>query len=210
VSCNTGFAQIGLDLGADALSSEANGFGFGASPPFDLPRPAASVFPDAAAFANDKPGLAKSAIGQQDVAASPLEMALVASGIANGGVIMKPHILKEERDDQGNVIRTATPEPWMTATSPATAQTVRDMMIGVVQGGTATSAAVPGVQVAAKTGTAQTTPGRAHAWMIAFAPAAEPTIAVAVIVEGQTSAAATGGVIAGPIVKAVLQAALEK
>jgi peptidoglycan glycosyltransferase len=212
VSCNTGFAQIGLDLGADALSGEAQGFGFGTKPPFDLPRPALSVFPAAAAFTNDKPGLAKSAIGQQDVAASPLQMALVAAGIANGGVIMKPHVLQDERDDQGNVVRTSTPEPWMTATSPETAAKVRDMMVGVVQGGTGTKAAIPGVTVAAKTGTAQTTAGHAHAWMIAFAPAEQPTVAVAVIVESQQAGddSATGGRVAAPIVKAVLQAALGK
>src|SRR5947207_3384346 len=132
VSCNTGFAQIGLDLGADKLSAEAHGFGFGARPAFDLPRAAQSIFPDAAAFANDKPGLAKSAIGQQEVAATPLQMALVAAGIANGGVIIKPHVLLEERDDDGNVVRSAAAEPWMTATSPETAGHVRDMMIGVV------------------------------------------------------------------------------
>ena len=212
VSCNTGFAQIGLDLGADALAGEAHAFGFGAKPPFDLPRPAASVFPDASAFANDKPGLAKSAIGQQDVAASPLQMALVAAGIANAGVIMKPHILLEERDDQGNVVRTGAAEPWMTATSPQTASQVRDLMIGVVQGGTGTRAAIPGTTVAAKTGTAQTVGGRAHAWMIAFAPAEAPTIAVAVIVESQKQGddTQTGGTVAAPIVKAVLQAALGK
>src|SRR5205823_3693966 len=79
VSCNTGFAQIGLDLGATALSDEAHAFGFGARPPLDLPTVASSVFPDASAFARDKPGVAKSAIGQQDVQATPLEMALVAS-----------------------------------------------------------------------------------------------------------------------------------
>jgi peptidoglycan glycosyltransferase len=212
ISCNTGFAQIGLDLGADALSSEAHGFGFGTKPPFDLPRPAQSVFPDASAFTNDKPGLAKSAIGQQDVAATPLQMALVAAGIANGGVIMKPHVLQEVRDDQGNVVRTAQPEPWITATSSDTAAKVRDMMIGVVQGGTGTRAAIPGVTVAAKTGTAQTTAGHAHAWMVAFAPAEQPTVAVAVIVESQKAGddSQTGGLVAAPIVKAVLQAALGK
>jgi peptidoglycan glycosyltransferase len=136
----------------------------------------------------------------------------VAAGIANGGVIMKPHVFQEARDDQGNVVRTAQPEPWLTATSSDTAAKVRDMMIGVVQGGTGTRAAIPGVTVAAKTGTAQTTAGHAHAWMIGFAPAEQPTVAVAVIVESQQAGddSATGGRIAAPIVKAVLQAALGK
>ena len=98
VSCNTGFAQMGLDLGAVALSAQAREYGFGARPPIDLPGAATSVFPDAAAFARDLPGLAKSAIGQQDVAATPLQMALVAAAVANQGVIMKPHVLAAVRD----------------------------------------------------------------------------------------------------------------
>jgi peptidoglycan glycosyltransferase len=210
VSCNTGFAQIGLDLGAAALSSEAHAFGFGSKPPLDLPAVAGSVFPDASAFARDKPGLAKSAIGQQDVQATPLEMALIAAGIANGGVIMKPHVMAEIRDDQGDLVRSFKPDPWLTATSGDTAGKVRDLMIGVVQGGTATGAAVPNVQVAAKTGTAQTIGNHAHAWMIAFAPAEAPKIAVAVIVESQDGLGdnATGGRVAAPIVKAMIQAAL--
>jgi len=210
VSCNTGFAQIGLDLGGDKLSAEAKGFGFDSRPPLDLPATATSFFPEASAFAHDKPALAKSAIGQQDVQATPLEMALVASAIANGGVIMKPHVMAEVRDDQGNVVRTAKPESWMQATSPQTAAQVRDFMVGVVQGGTATGAAIPGVQVAAKTGTAQTEGDNAHAWLVAFAPAEAPTVAVAVIVESQPGLGdnVTGGRVAAPIAKAVLQAAL--
>ena len=210
ISCNTGFAQIGLDLGAAALSAEAQAYGFNAKPAIDMPNPAVSVFPPAAAFAHDLPGLAKSAIGQQDVQAVPLEMGLVASAIANSGVIMKPHVLGEIRDDQGNVVQTAKADPWMTPTSPQTAATIRDMMIGVVNSGTATTVQIPGVQVAAKTGTAQTTGNHAHAWMIAFAPASAPTVAVAVIVESQDGVGdnATGGRVAGPIAKAVLQAAL--
>jgi peptidoglycan glycosyltransferase len=98
----------------------------------------------------------------------------------------------------------------MRATSPETAAQVRDFMVGVVQGGTATGAAIPGVQVAAKTGTAQTTGDNAHAWLVAFAPAAAPTVAVAVIVESQPGLGdnVTGGRVAAPIAKAVLQAAL--
>lgn len=211
VSCNTGFAQIGLDLGAEKLDDQARAFGFFDRPPLDLPAVAKSLFPETAAFAHDLPGLAKSAIGQQDVQATPLEMALVAAGVANGGTIMQPHVLKEIRDAEGNQIRQYNPQPWMPAMSPASAATLRDMMVGVVQGGTATGAAIPGVTVAAKTGTAQTgTPNSSHAWLIAFAPAEAPKVAVAVIVENQTGVgdAGTGGRVAAPIAKAVLSAAL--
>ena len=210
VSCNTGFAQMGLDLGADKLADEAHEFGFGDRPPFDLPAVARSVFPEAGVFERDLPGLAQSAIGQQNVAATPLEMALVAAGVANGGKVMAPHVLAEVHDNEGNVVRTAEPKEWRTATSPEVAAALRDMMIAVVNGGTATRAAVPGVQVAAKTGTAQTTGDNSHAWLVAFAPAQAPKVAVAVIVESQPGLGdtVTGGRIAAPIAKAVIQAAL--
>ena len=209
VSCNTTFAKIGLDLGADKLSAAADAFGFGDVPPIDLPFGARSVFPPAVAFAHDLPGVAQSAIGQRDVAATPLEMALVAAGIANNGVIMQPYVMNEVRDSDGNIVRKAKPRPWRTAVPPAVAATLRDLMVGVVNGGTATAIAIPGVQVAAKTGTAQTGTGTSHAWIIGFAPADAPRIAVAVIVEAQPGASeATGGRVAAPIAKAVLQAAL--
>jgi peptidoglycan glycosyltransferase len=210
VSCNTGFAQMGLDLGADKLAGEARDFGFAARPPLDLPAVEKSVFPEAGSFERNLPGLAQSAIGQQDVTATPLQMALVAAGVANGGTIMKPHLLAEVRDDQGNVVRRASPSPWKRATSPENAAALRDMMIGVVNGGTATRVAVPGVQVAAKTGTAQTTGDNSHAWIVAFAPAQAPRVAVAVVVESQPGLGdtVTGGRIAAPIARAVLQAAL--
>jgi penicillin-binding protein A len=211
VSCNTGFAQLGLDMGADKLSAEAQAFGFDSTPPLDLPRVASSTFPQASAFARDLPGLAKSAIGQQDVQATPLQMALIAAGIANGGVIMRPHVLDNVKDSEGQVTRTYEAKPWMTATSQQTASTVRDMMLNVVKSGTGTRAQIPGVEVAGKTGTAQTGNNTVHAWFVAFAPAAQPKIAVAVIVENQPGVnESTGGTIAAPIARAVITAALGK
>ncbi|HEV7886357.1 MAG TPA: penicillin-binding transpeptidase domain-containing protein [Acidimicrobiales bacterium] len=209
VSCNTGFAQIGLDLGGQKLSEQAHAFGFGERPPLDLPAVARSVFTDTD-FKRDQPALAKSAIGQQDVAATPLQMALVAAGVANGGTVMKPHLLAELRDSEGNVVERANPEPWTRAMSSTSAAALRDMMVGVVNGGTATRAAVPGVQVAAKTGTAQTIGNNSHAWLIAFAPAEAPRVAVAVIVESQPGLGdnITGGRVAAPIAQAVIRAAL--
>ncbi len=209
-SCNTGFAQMGLDLGADRLTGEARDFGFGSRPPLDLPAVARSVFPEASSFARAKPALANSAIGQQDVSASPLHMALVAAGVANDGVIMKPHVMKEVRDSEGEVVRSWRAEPWQRALSPASASSLRDMMVAVVEGGTATRVAVPGTSVAAKTGTAQTVGDNSHAWIVAFAPAEAPRVAVAVIVESQPGLGdtVTGGRVAAPIAQAVLAAAL--
>jgi peptidoglycan glycosyltransferase len=214
VSCDTGFAQLGLQLGADNLASEAMAFGFDQAPPIDLPAPAASAFPPAASFARDRPGLAYSAIGQQDVSATALQMALVAAGIADHGQIMVPHVMAQVRDRQGNLVKAWKPRVWLTATSPATAQAVTGFMVGVVQGGTAQNMALPGVEVAAKTGTAQT--GGANTatanWMIAFAPAQAPSVAVAVVVPPQPGLGPDpqGATIAGPVARAVLSAALAR
>jgi peptidoglycan glycosyltransferase len=211
LSCDTAFAQMGLDLGGTNLAAEASGFGFTSHPPLDLPGPiATSTFPDPATFPHDLPSLAFSAIGQQDVAATPLEMALVAAGVANGGVIMTPHVMASIHDNEGRVIRTDTPSPWMTATTPQTAATLTQLMIGVVQAGTGTGVALPGVQVAAKTGTAELDPNHVNAWMIAFAPANAPRIAVAVVLPALSGIGneVTGGVKAAPVVRAVLAAYL--
>jgi peptidoglycan glycosyltransferase len=209
VSCNTGFAQIGMDLGAAAMAGEAQAFGFDKTPPIDLPAAAQSFFPSAASFAHDLPGLAKSAIGQENVAATPLEMAMVAGAIANHGVIMKPHVLKTVTSSEGQVVRTYQPTPWLTATSPTTAGQVTQLMLSVVQAGTGTAAQISGVQVAGKTGTAQTGNNTIHAWFVCFAPADHPKVAVAVLVENQSEGnESTGGAIAAPIARAVLQAAL--
>jgi penicillin-binding protein A len=209
VSCNTGFAQIGMDLGAKNMADEAQAFGFDKTPPIDLPSAAQSFFPSAASFVHDLPGLAKSAIGQENVAATPLEMAMVAGAIANHGVIMKPHVLKEVTNSEGQVVRTYQPSPWLTATSPSTAGLMTQLMLSVVQNGTGTAAQISGVQVAGKTGTAQTGNNTIHAWFVCFAPADHPKVAVAVLVENQPEGnESTGGLIAAPIARAVLQAAL--
>lgn len=213
VSCDTGFAQLGLDLGAQSLSAEADAFGFNQTPPLDLPA-LASSFPPASAFAHDLPGLAFSAIGQQNVSATALQMALVAAGIANHGVIVGPHVMAEVRDSQGRLVRSWKPAPWVTATSPQTASAVTSMMESVASSpnGTATGVFnIPGVQVAAKTGTAETnTNGGENNWMIAFAPAQSPKVAVAVVVPSQPGLGVntTGAAVAGPIANTVLSAAL--
>jgi len=209
VSCNTAFAQMGLDLGAQKMSSGAGAFGFNATPPLDLPAVAKSLFPPASAFRFDKPALAKSAIGQQDVQSTPLQMALAGAAIANKGVAMAPHVMAEVRDSEGQVIESFKPSQWKTPITSDVASTMTDMMVGVVQHGTATRVALQNVQVAAKTGTAQTGNNTSHTWMVAFAPAEAPTVVVAVIVENQPNVSeATGGVVAAPIAKAVLQSAL--
>lgn len=210
VSCNTGFGQMAMDLGAPALHDEAVDWGFDSRPPIDLPAAEKSVFPDASSFAHDQAALAKSGIGQQDVRATPLQMASIAAGVANGGVVMKPHVLSQVRDSDGNVVRTYEPSAWTTGTTPEVAGQLRDLMISVVQSGTGTHAQIPGATVGGKTGTAETTNGGApHAWFIGFADANGKSVAVAVIVESQPGAnEATGGTVAAPIAQAVMRAAL--
>lgn len=208
VSCNTGFGQIGLDLGASNLSATASSFGFDQTPPIDLPNPAQSTFPPPTAFAQDLPGLAYSAIGQQDVQATPLQMAMIAGAVADGGTMMVPHVLNKVTNSQAQVVSTYKPRKWLQATSPATAAQLTTLMKSVVSApdGTGVAARIPGVQVAAKTGTAQTGTGQIDAWFAAFAPANNPTIAVAVIVPNQPPADEfQGGTIAAPIAKAMIQ-----
>ena len=210
VSCNSGFAAIGLQLGANSLASEATSFGFDQKVPLDLPEPAQSYFPPASSFVNDLPGLAKSAIGQENVQAVPLGMALVAAGIANGGVIMTPHVLDHVSNSQGQVVSKYQPKPWITATSAQTAAQMTQLMQMMVQQGTGVAAQIPGIDVAGKTGTAQTGQNTIHAWFVSFAPATAPKVVVAVLVENQPEGNdAQGGTIAAPIAKAMIQAALQ-
>jgi peptidoglycan glycosyltransferase len=209
VSCDTGFGAVGLDLGAQNLYNEAHAFGFDQVPPIDLPFGVPSNFPQASTFAQDPPGLAYSALGQQDVSATPLEMALVASGIADNGTIMTPHVLDHVTNSQGQTVATYQAKPWLSATSASTAASVTNLMESVVNSpnGTGGAGAVPGVTVAAKTGTAQTGTGKIDAWFAAFAPNPNPSIAVAVLVPNQPSGNEyQGGTIAAPIAKAVIQA----
>jgi peptidoglycan glycosyltransferase len=210
VSCDTGFGGIGLDLGAANLADEATAFGFNQIPPLDLTGVFKSTFPAASFFTQQTPLLAFSAIGQDDVSATPLQMALVASAIANNGTIMTPHVMKEIRDSNGTLVRSYTPKAWLTTTTPATAGAIKTLMVSVVTGGTGTAVALPGVQVAAKTGTAEVDATHTNAWMIAFAPADNPTIAVAAVLPGITGVGneVTGGVRAAPIVRAVIAAFL--
>ncbi len=155
--------------------------------------------------------LAQASIGQNDVAATPLQMALVAAAIANEGLIMAPHVVGSQTAADGSVYDTTNPEVWRAAMSRGTAQVLHSAMINVAVNGTARNLAVPGLTVGGKTGTAQlgTDPPNSHAWIVGFAgPPGQPAeIAVAVIVEAQEGASEqTGGRVAAPIGRAVIEA----
>jgi penicillin-binding protein A len=210
VSCNVTFGHIGLELGADALVEQAERFGFSQDIPFDIPF-AEGQIPGADAFAEDLPGVALSAIGQKDVRTNVLHMALVAGAIGNDGRMMVPRLATEIRDDTGRVVRRFEPQEYGRPMSAENAQALAEMMRSVVDSGTGTAAQIPGVSVAGKTGTAQIDEGTdPHAWFISFAPVEDPRIAVAVVVlnGGEAGSEATGGAVAAPIARTVIEAAL--
>lgn len=201
-STNTIFAQVGLKLGAANLVRTATDFGFNQPLPFDLPT-AKSTIP--AADSMDPVLLAWSSVGQGETLVTPLEMALVAAGIANSGNIPRPYLVKSVRDDKGKIIKTHKNSVWRRATDPKTSKTVGKMMVKVVEEGTAKKIWSPKLEVAGKTGTAETGDGQpSHAWFVAFAPAGDPQVAVAVIVEH----GGLGGKIAAPIAREVIAAAM--
>lgn len=208
VSCNVSFGDIGLKLGDDAIREQAEKFGFGQTALKDLNGQVSSRFP-----ANpDEPQTALSAIGQFDVAATPLQMAMVTAGIANGGTVMRPYVVDEVRAPDLSVLDKTDPEAYRSnAVSASVARDLTQMMIGVVDQGTASTAQIPGVKVAGKTGTAQSSPSRPpYAWFVSFAPADDPKVAVAVLVEdaGVARNAISGSGLAAPIAKRVMEAVI--
>ncbi|CAN5725703.1 D,D-transpeptidase PbpA [soil metagenome] len=225
-SCNVTFAEIGLDLGAREMSEQARAFGFCPTDPpaqvaceeptipFLLPW-ANGRFPVPSYFAERQPQLAFSSIGLDNVLTNPLHMALIAGAIANDGTMMQPRLITEVRDPTGRVVREFEPEQFGQPISDESARQLRAMMLSVTQGGTASSAfsGFP-IPVAGKTGTATNGENRPpNAWFTAFAPAAPgdtAQVAVAVIVldGGDLGDEATGGAVAAPIARAIIDAYL--
>jgi peptidoglycan glycosyltransferase len=210
-SINTTFAKVGTLIGQQALIAQMRAYGFYQAPPLELPR--GMVYPSgrfkgprllSTGAAMDPLDVAWAAVGQENVLATPLQMALVAAGVADAGQVMKPYLVQRITTPSGVVLQRAQPSLWTTATTPATAQTLNVMMQQVVNAGTGTAAALSGIQVAGKTGTAQR--GNSNvAWFIAFAPANDPKIAVAVTIENTQF---TGGDVAAPLAAQVIKAAL--
>jgi peptidoglycan glycosyltransferase len=223
-SCNVTFGEIGLQLGAEKLQEQAEAFGFcNTDPPreSDCTEPDPTIpftipfqtgrFPVPSYFEQNDPLVAISAIGQDNVLANPMQMALVAATVANGGTMMQPQLVREIRDPQGRVVKTFDPVELGRTISEETAAALTQMMVSVVEGGTGAAAQIPGVAVAGKTGTAQHGEGTfPHAWFTSFAPAGNPQIAVAVIVldGGSLRSEATGGQLSAPIAAEVIDAYL--
>jgi peptidoglycan glycosyltransferase len=206
ISCNTSFGWLGINLGGDALRAQAAKFGFG-----DTLHVPMMVTPSTVPALNP-PESAQAAIGQYDVRATPLQMAMVSAGIANNGSVMTPYLVKDSRNSSLDIINQTEPQQLSQAVTPAVAAELTQMMVAVVQSGTGTPAQIPGVTVAGKTGTAQLTAGgNPDAWFTSFAPANNPQVAVAVVVEngGNAGSEAYGGTVAGPIARAVMEAVLK-
>jgi peptidoglycan glycosyltransferase len=211
-SCDPGFALLGIDLGADFMFKAATSFGYDSIPPIDLPNAVSSYFPTAASFANNIPGLAYSSIGQENVRASALQDALVAAAVANGGKEMTPHLMNFVTAPDGKILTRYKDSVWKTPLTPAQAAFIVPLMEKVVTEGTASGVGFPAADdVAAKTGTAQTGNAKKNTddWMIAFAPATDPTIAIAVVVPYQPTPD-FGATVAGPIVKCLVEGFVAK
>jgi peptidoglycan glycosyltransferase len=222
-SCNVTFAEIGLELGADKLAAQAQAYGFCQTDPtvslscqndtipFILPWQVGH-FPVPSYFDNNEPALARSAIGLDNDLYNPLHLALIAAAIGNGGTMYEPRLVTEVRAaTTGAVVRDFGTDQYSKPLADSSADDLRRMMVQVVARGTGTAAQIPGVVVAGKTGTA--TNGEnvpPNAWFTSFAPAGDgetPRIAVAVIVldGGSLGNEATGGQVAAPIAKAVME-----
>jgi len=209
VSCNVSFGDLAGKVGQKDLIEQAEKFGFGSSPLEDLPMEASQI--TAGDEKLEAPQLAQTGIGQFEVAASPLQMAMVAGGIANEGTVMKPFVTKTVRAPNLKVVDEVEPSEFSEAMSSGNASALKDMMVSVVDAGTGRPAAIPGVRVGGKTGTAESDENRPpYAWFVGFAPADDPQVAVAVMVEsldGNTSDIA-GGRLGGPIARAVMEAVM--
>ena len=213
-SCNTSFAPIAVDVGATGMHRTAEGFGFNQTFLEDYPVQAASLYPSGM----DEAQTALSGFGQGSVTATPLQMAMAAAGIGNRGVVMRPYLTDELQSPSQEPVAPGPGEQELhQAISATSAAEVTRLMVATVRNGTAKPAAIPGVLVAGKTGTAEsgrTNPDGSevppYAWFVGFAPAASSKVAVAVMIQhiNRPTNEIAGGALGGPIAKAVMEAVL--
>jgi peptidoglycan glycosyltransferase len=209
VSCNVTFLSLANELGNEAMADQAEAFGFNSTSLEDLGGQAESLYPRDM----DPPQTALSGIGQSSVTATPLQMAMVAAAIANGGDVMRPYVVEEVRAPNLSVLDRTDPQSISKAISSSTADELTAMMVATVAAGTASPAQIPGMDVAGKTGTAQSSGDRPpYAWFVSFAPADDPQVAVAVLVQSSDTSPDEigGGRLGGPIAKAVMEAVINQ
>jgi len=213
-SINAVFCEIGKTIGAGRILGASKQFGFYQDPPLETPeneRSPSGLYNRGKLFYPSNPATqvdpGRLAFGQERMLTTPLQMAMVAAGVANSGVVMRPYVVGRVTGPGGGVISRTHPHKFKRAMRTSTAQAINRMMQAVVTGGTGTAAQIPGVRVAGKTGTAETGGSLNTTWFIAFAPADSPRYAIAVVLQDQTGA---GGTTAAPIAKEVLQALLAR
>ncbi len=208
LSCNVPFAQLGIELGQDAIAKQAKAFGFGESLSIPL-KSTASVYPEN--LDDAQTGL--TAFGQFDVRVTPLQMAMVSAAIANGGVEMKPYMVDQIFTSNLTLLEEGNPTELRRSITTSTAERIKQMMIAAVSSGVSSNAKIPGVSVAGKTGTAENGVKDPYTlWFTGFAPADNPEIAVAVVIEdgGGKGQSGRGNTLAAPIAKKVMEAVLNK
>jgi peptidoglycan glycosyltransferase len=211
-SVNSVFCNIGKSIGPELILDYAKRYGFYSDPPLETPseeRLASGLYKNGKLFDPSDPNQVdpgRLAFGQERLLATPLQMAMVAAAVANDGKLMEPHAVDRIVSSKGAIVTRPGSKVYREVMKPQTAAELTTMMEGVVESGTATTAQIPGIQVAGKTGTAETgRAGQNDTWFIAFAPAQAPTVAVAVALHNQSG---VGGSTAAPIAKAVIQALL--
>jgi len=208
LSCNVPFAQLGIELGQSAIAQQAKAFGFGESLSIPL-KSTASVYPEN--LDDAQTGL--TAFGQFDVRVTPLQMAMVSAAIANGGVEMKPYMVDQIFTSNLTLLEEGVPTELRRSITTSTAERIKQMMIAAVSSGVSSNAKIAGVKVAGKTGTAENGPKDPYTlWFAGFAPADNPQIAVAVVIEdgGGKGQSGRGNTLAAPIAKKVMEAVLNK
>ena len=208
LSCNVPFAQLGIELGQSAIAQQAKAFGFGESLSIPL-KSTASVYPEN--LDDAQTGL--TAFGQFDVRVTPLQMAMVSAAIANGGVGMKPYLVDQIFTSNLTLLEEGVPTKLRRSITTSTAERIKQMMIAAVSSGVSSNAKISGVKVAGKTGTAENGPKDPYTlWFTGFAPADNPQIAVAVVIEdgGGKGQSGRGNTLAAPIAKKVMEAVLNK
>jgi peptidoglycan glycosyltransferase len=213
-SVNTVFAQVGEKLGVDTMATYMKRFGFYSTPPLDFPADEIAASGERVAHGLLSPtsnliDVGRMAIGQDKLAVTPLQMAMVAAAVANGGKLMRPHLTAKVLNQDGIPVQTITPSVYGRVMKPSTANELTTMMTDVVEEGTGTAANLEGVQVAGKTGTAQVGPPGSDLddpWFIGFAPVSDPRVAVAVALENIPNG--YGGVYAAPIAAQVIKTLL--
>jgi peptidoglycan glycosyltransferase len=214
-SINSVFCNIGQKIGASTIIEYTKKFGFYRTPPLETPsneRAPSGMYTQKTHKLDDNASKAdpgRLAFGQWTMLVTPLQMAMVAATVGNGGIVPKPYLVQKVLAHDGSTVRNTKPSNLGRAIKPQTAVDLTAMMVAAVQSGTGTAAQIPGIHVAGKTGTAETGINNVYtAWFVSFAPAENPEVAIAVVLEKQLNG--FGGAVSAPIAKQVMEALLAR